>query len=198
MPQNYTAEVLDDLFHNLNPAIIRPCPPHPAESMNSDTRKGMLNELEKLRMDGLKAKFCSMEGLYLVLKQCPRYLRQEVIQTLLPRFDILDWYIYFLLDPISQKSDDKIHPADPGRACSILFLVMQDIPPVKRWLLELDKVLIYALQAWTAIEKETGTVYASFSMGNYECPQGRLLQTFLRPDSPDAPPKAFDWLPAAA
>ena len=86
---------------------------------------------------------------------------------------------------------------DPGRPCSILFLVtvMREVPPLKRWLLASDKALTYALQVWAAIDTETGEVYAYFDMGNCECPEGQLLRSLLRPDAADSRhPREFDWL----
>ncbi|KAJ3530761.1 hypothetical protein NMY22_g8436 [Coprinellus aureogranulatus] len=195
-PRNYDLAALDVFLHNLDPALIRPCPPYPSKSsgMDSKTRSKMVDEFERFRMDGVKARYCSTEGLYLLLKQCPKHLLRSVMQDLLPHFDtVLDWYNFFLFDPIPQNPEE-IRCGDPGRPCAILFLLMHEFPAVKQWLSSLDKALIYAIHAWTAVDPETGQVYTSFDMGNHECPQGQLLRTMLGSDIPDARQRIFDLL----
>ncbi|KAJ3519078.1 hypothetical protein NMY22_g13364 [Coprinellus aureogranulatus] len=198
-PQNYTQEVIDVILHNLNPSLMRPCPPDPAqiEGIDERTREKMLKEFETYGVDVVKARYCTTEAWSLVLKRCPKTALPGVVQQLLPHFDtILDWCFYFLVNPVPRTPGEAwtldIRFGDPGHPCGILFFVMKGYPEIKQWLLTSEKALSYAIQAWVATDAEGA--YTSFRFCNHECPQAQYLRTFLSLDVPDARQRIFDLL----
>ncbi|KAF6761585.1 hypothetical protein DFP72DRAFT_1061810 [Ephemerocybe angulata] len=158
-PESFRPELLDVLFHHLQPD--RRTPPPPLTSFDSTAA---LEEHESSRLRRLQiGKFCLSEGLRSVLKNCPQSQLEQIVQTILPHLEnIGSWLNFFASGPTPYNSVANSELVDPGICCTVLVACLELGNKELARRICSDGFADYSIHSWCAIQDSNNRADLSF------------------------------------
>ncbi|KAJ3511104.1 hypothetical protein NMY22_g15755 [Coprinellus aureogranulatus] len=172
---NYRIEVLDVIFHHLDPLSLRP--PDVPPSFRATARTYVEGQMH---LRAHCALFCATQGILCTLhsgcpqRKLPPQYRQKIISHL---DDSMAWLKYLLSGHIQQQPTDPAMLTNPMVVCRALCELMEVDELLKRHILGLQSVAEYSMAAWAVRDRQTGEAFQDW-IGD-PCQITRLFRELL-------------------